>query len=162
MKKRFLILFLFSFLVYAASGFSGTDDWSPWKKLDDGGLNGIEFSHKNNCPPTGVDCDLLWRFSSAYETDVTVDYTIAWDTGNGIQEKNVRTTLKPGENQDDSFAVTGVALDEVSVKIVADREVLSAARKEVEAERLRMEEARKQADENARKQEVHGRSFYEK
>ncbi len=154
MKKRFLLLFLLSFLVYAASGFSGGDDWSPWKKLDDGALNGIEFSHKNNCPPTGaLDCDLLWRFSSGYETDVTADYTIAWDTGNGIQEKKSRITLKPGENLDDSYAVTGVALDEVSVKIVAEQEVLSAARQEVEAERVRMEEARKQADENARKQE---------
>ncbi len=154
MNKRFLTSCLLTFLVYAASSLSVAQDWSPWQKLDDGALNGIEFSFSNDCPPTGaLDCNHLWRFSSGYETDVTVEYTISWDTGTGMEKKSARTTLKPGENRDDSFAVVGAALDEVSVKIVAEQQVLEAARKEVEAERKRMEGVRQQAELSAIKQE---------
>ncbi len=162
MKKRLLTSSLLTIFVYAASGLSDAQDWTPWQKLDDGALNGIEFSYRDNCPPTGaVDCNHLWRFSSGYESDVTVEYTIAWETDSGIKEKTGRAILKPGENMDDSFSVAGKALDEVSVKIVAEKEVLAAARKQVESEQRRMEETRRQAEEIARKQEEPGRGAEE-
>jgi hypothetical protein len=162
MKKRLLTSSLLTIFVYVASGLSDAQDWTPWQKLDDGALNGIEFSYRDNCPPTGaVDCNHLWRFSSGYESDVTVEYTIAWETGSGIKEKTARTVLKPGENMDDSFSVAGKALDEVSVKIIAEKEVLAAARRQVESERRLMEETQRQAEEIARKQEEPGRGVEE-
>jgi len=139
-------------LLLCVSGVSPAKEWSSWQKLDDGALNGIEFSFSDNCPPGGaVDCNLSWRFLSNYETDVMVEYTIAWDTGAAIREQSVRTTLKPGENRDASFTVIGAALDEVSVKIVADKQVLEAARTEVEAERKRVEIERRVAEETIRR-----------
>ncbi len=152
--KCFLTPSLLALLVCGSSGLSHARDWSPWQTPDDGALNGIEFSFADNCPPAGaVNCDHIWRFSSKYEGEVTVEYTIAWKTGNGVREKTARITLKPGENQDDSFKVVGTALDELSVKIVADKELLAEARKEVEAQRLQMDPPRRKGEETARKRE---------
>lgn len=126
--------------------------WSPWAKLDDGGLNGIEFSHKDNCGKQGsaTPCTHNWRFNSLYETDVDLEYTIAWDSGAGVQKKTVRTRLKPGENRDDSFAVNAVALDELSVRLIADTRVLADARNTVAetraAEQREIERKRQQVE----------------
>jgi hypothetical protein len=130
--KQYLTPCLLTLLVSAAPLFSHAGDWSSWQKLNDGALNGIEFSFSNNCPPAGAsDCVHRWRFSSNYDGDVTVDYTLAWDTGTGIREKIDRIRLNPGENRGESFSVIGRGLEEVSLKIVAEKQVLAAARKEL-------------------------------
>ncbi|HIJ87390.1 MAG TPA: hypothetical protein HPP97_06835 [Desulfuromonadales bacterium] len=129
----------------------GKPMWSPWAKLDDGALNGIEFSHKSECiVGATIPCPHEWRFNSLYETDVELEYTIAWDSGAGIQHKTARTVIKPGENRDSVFTVNAVALDELSVRIVADAAVLKDARKtvaEIKAAELReIEKKKKQAE----------------
>ncbi|ACD93958.1 hypothetical protein [Trichlorobacter lovleyi] len=128
--------------------------WSPWYKLDDGGLNGIEFSHKNDCPPGGTAaCNLQWRFSSAYETPVEIEYTIAWENG-GPQKRSERVNIQPGVNVSDAFTVKGAALDEVTVRLISDKKILAEARKEVTAELKRQEDERKRKEEAARKAEL--------
>jgi hypothetical protein len=126
--------------------------WSPWSKLDDGALNGIEFSHSNDCATPGgtIPCTHSWRFNSLYETEVELEYTIAWDSGTGIQKKTARTRIKPGDNRDSTFTVSAVALDELSVRVVADAAVLKDARNTVAeikaAEQREIEKKKKQAE----------------
>lgn len=128
--------------------------WSPWYKLDDGGLNGIEFSHKNDCQPGGTaSCDLQWRFSSGYETPVEIEYTIAWESG-GPQKMSERVKIEPGINVSDAFTVKGSALDEVSVRLISDKKILAEARKEVTAELKRQEDEHRRKVEAARLAEL--------
>ena len=64
MKK--CILSFHIFLLFALPCLVCADDWSPWAQLDDGALNGIEFSHRSDCPVSAKDpaCTLRWRFLS--------------------------------------------------------------------------------------------------
>ncbi len=128
--------------------------WSPWYKLDDGGLNGIEFSHKNDCPPGGrTVCTHWWRFNNGYETPMEIEYTVAWDAGFGIRSKSGQATIRPGVSESPDYTVSGVALDEVSVRIIADRKLLQTARNEVETERKKREDEERRRIEAERKAE---------
>jgi hypothetical protein len=149
------LLILVLLIMCATSALAETGrGWSPWYKLDDGGLNGIEFSHKNDCPPGGTAvCNLQWRFSSGYETPVEIEYTIAWESS-GPQKKSERVKIQPGVNVSDAFTVKGSALDEVTVRLISDKKILAEARKEVTAELKRQEDERKRKEEAARKAEL--------
>jgi hypothetical protein len=152
MRYLFMLLLLIT-CVTCASAETGRN-WSPWYKLDDGGLNGIEFSHKNDCPPGGTaTCTHRWRFNSNYETPVVIEYTISWDAF-GPREKSERVKLQAGINESAVFTVSGTALDEVTVRLIADKEALSEARKEVTAEIKRQEAERRRLEETARQAEL--------
>jgi hypothetical protein len=120
-------------------------DWSRWAQLDDGALNGVEFSHRSDCPVSAKDpaCALRWRFMSNYEEPTDVDFTLSWETAKGLKKKTQRVKLKPGENSSTTFSVSGTALDEVSVRLIADPRTISAARQALtEAQQLQEQQQR--------------------
>lgn len=68
-----------------------------------------------------------------------MEYDISWQTKEGQQSKKERATLQLGITEQEVFAVTGTELAEVSVRVVADTQVLAGARSEVAAARVRQE-----------------------
>ena len=154
-----LLLFTCSTSAFAETG----RGWSPWYKLDDGGLNGIEFSHKNDCPPGGAAvCTHHWRFHSGYETPVEINYTITWVESSIPRNKSERVNLPPGVTESAVFTVRGTALDEVTVRLVADKKILAEARKEVTEEIKRKENDRRRKEEAERKAELARKSEQER
>lgn len=143
------ILPIFFLLLLIMPHLSNAADWSPWAQLDDGALNGIEFSHRSDCPSSGKEsaCTLFWRFLSNYENPVEVEYTISWGTTKGIKSKIQRAKLKPGENSPATFTVTGTALEDVSARIVADKQTLNAARQSLTEAQQLQEQQQRQAQE---------------
>ncbi len=123
--KQLLVLFLFFLVPICCLA----DDWTQWDQLNDGALNGIEFSHRNECSAAmkGPNCTLQWRFLSNYEEPVMVEYTIAWDVGNQLKSEHRRITLQPGENSCTSFTVSGADLEEISVRVVTDPKLVQEA-----------------------------------
>jgi len=148
--KRIPIIFI---LIQVLAGVSFAAEWSPWYKLADGALNGIEFSFKDDCPSRdSTTCNRWWRFSSAYETPVTVESVIVWEGSAGSQKKRDRLTLKPGVNSSPAFTLYG-AIDEVTVRVIADERVLDEARQEVAAEQERKAQEKQHKVDEARRAE---------
>ena len=118
MKHLLLICFALLLPIYCSA-----DDWSGWEPLNDGALNGVEFSHKNECAAAmkGPNCILSWRFLSNYEEATMAEFTISWDTGNELKHETHQILLQPGENSSTSYNVSGLALDEISLRITADQ-----------------------------------------
>ncbi len=122
MKHLFIIGLTLLFPFYCSA-----DEWTAWDPLNDGALNGIEFSHRDDCIAAmkGPNCTLSWRFLSNYDAPATAEFTITWDAGNELKSETRRVTLQPGENSAPSFSVSGIALDEVSVRVIADEQTIA-------------------------------------
>jgi hypothetical protein len=133
---------------------SAADEWTSWIQLNDGALNGIQFSHRSDCTGSTTDCILRWRFLSNYEDPLEVEYTLTWDSGRDLKHVTQRTRLQPGENGSAAFSVAGTALEEVSLQVITDAQKISADKERADAqllEQLKQEERRR--DELAKEQE---------
>jgi hypothetical protein len=120
MKHTFMLMLL-TVQLLLVTGISPAADWSPWTPLDDGALNGIEFSHRSDCPAKAdkSTCPLIWRFRSGYEDPVELEYTLTWNTPKGTKTQTKRFRCLPGENSAAAFTVSGSSLEEVTVRVIA-------------------------------------------
>jgi hypothetical protein len=85
MKHLLIIGLALLFPIYCSA-----EDWTAWDPLNDGALNGIEFSHRTDCfaAMKGPNCSLSWRFQSNYEEPAMAEFTITWDTGSEERDPN--------------------------------------------------------------------------
>ena len=151
---------------------STADEWTPWAKLSDGKLNGLQFSHRSECTSSRKECALLWRIMSNYEEPLMTEVTITWDSGKSLKNVIQRVKLQPGENISAAFSVSGMALEEVSVRVLAEPGLLQhqvrqeqirpqqdelrqaeQTRTQKKEEELRSEQARKQKRDEVRRNE---------
>ena len=151
---------------------STADEWTPWAKLSDGKLNGLQFSPRSECTSSRKECALLWRIMSNYEEPLMTEVTITWDSGKSLKNVIQRVKLQPGENISAAFSVSGMALEEVSVRVLAEPGLLQhqvqqeqirplqdelrqaeQTRTQKKEEELRSEQARKQKRDEVRRNE---------
>jgi len=152
---------------------STADEWTPWAKLSDGKLNGLQFSHRSECTSSRKECALLWRIMSNYEEPLMTEVTITWDSGKSLKNVIQRVKLQPGENISAAFSVSGMALEEVSVRVLAEPGLLQhqvqqeqirpqqdelrqaeQTRTQKKEEELRSEQARKQKQDQELRSEL--------
>ena len=158
--KQLLVVCLFILLPVLCSA----NEWSPWALLNDGILNGVEFSHRSDCPTSTENsgCALLWRFLNNYEDPAEVEFTITWDTGKELKSETRRTTLQPGENSSSAFSVSGTALEEVSVRAITATRTSNTVRKtRVDAQPLQeqsLQAETRQKQENAARPDLQSRT----